>query len=80
MLNADLVEPVVRGMAHHAKKMGASTVMRVRFMVGMMTGFEEESFKNTFSILAKNTLLEGAELEVSFYPGNGIEILSFDID
>ena len=53
MLNADLVEPVVRGMAHHANTMGASKVMRVRFMVGMMTGFEEESFKNTFSILAK---------------------------
>ena len=80
MPGADLVEPVVRGMAHHARRMGASTVMRVRLMVGMLTGFEEESFKNTFSTLAKGTLLEGAEVEVSFYPGKGIEILSFDID
>ena len=75
-----MIEQAIREMAYHAKKLGATAVTKVRLMVGSMTGFEEESFATTFSVLATDTLLDGAELEVSFYPGSRIEVLSFDID
>jgi hypothetical protein len=31
-------------------------------------------------MLAKDTLLEKADLELTFFPGTQIEVLSFDID
>jgi len=36
--------------------------------------------KATFSMLAKDTLLEKADLEISFFPGTQVEVISFDID
>jgi len=45
-----------------------------------LTGVKEESFKETFAVLAKGTLLEGTELELTFFPGTKVEVVSFDID
>jgi hydrogenase nickel incorporation protein HypA/HybF len=77
---ADLIEPVIEGIAAHAQREGAKKVMKVRLMVGELAEVKEESFKETFSVLAKGTLLEGAELELTFFPGTRIEVSSFDID
>jgi Zn finger protein HypA/HybF involved in hydrogenase expression len=45
-----------------------------------LTGVKEDSFKATFAMLAEGTLLETADLEVTFFPGTQIEVASFDID
>jgi hydrogenase nickel incorporation protein HypA/HybF len=75
-----LIEPVIEGIAAHAQREGAKKVLKVRLMVGEGAGVKEESLKETFSVLAKGTLLEGAELELTFFPGTRIEVSSFDID
>ena len=54
--------------------------MLFRSRVGNLTGASEESCKATFSILVQGTILEKAELDVSVFPGNTIEVISFDID
>ena len=80
MHETHLIEPIVQGISEHAQKEGAKTVSKIRLMVGDLTGVKEDSFKATFSVLAKGTLLEKAELELTFFPGTKIEVTSFDID
>lgn len=80
MHETHLIQPIIDGIADHAQKEGAQTVLKVRLRVGDLTGVKEESFKETFSLLAKDTLLEKAELELTFFPGSQIEVISFDID
>jgi len=48
--------------------------------VGEFTGAKEESFRETFNVLAKGTVLEGAELEITFFQATRVEVVSFDID
>ena len=80
MHETHLIEPIIKGISEHAQEEGAVTVTRIRIKVGMLTGVSEESFKETFSVLAKGTILEGASLELTFFPGSIIQVLSFDVD
>jgi hydrogenase nickel incorporation protein HypA/HybF len=80
MHETHLIQPIIEGIAAHAEREGAQKVLKVRLRIGELTGVKEESFKATFEILAQGTLLEGAELELSFFPSAQVEVLSFDID
>jgi len=80
MHETHLIEPVIKGISEHAKKEGAKTVSRVRLKIGEFTGVKEDSFKETFSVLAKGSMLENAELELTFFPGSRIEVISFDVE
>lgn len=80
MHESHLIEPIIKGISEHAKKEGAKSVTKVRLKVGELTGVKESSFKETFSILAKGTVLENADLELTFFPGTRIEVISFDIE
>jgi len=79
MHETHLIQPIIDGIAEHAKKEGAKSVSKVRLKVGEFTGAKEASFKETFSTLAKGTILEGSELELTFFPGSRVEVISFDI-
>lgn len=79
MHETHLIQPIIDGIAEHAKKEGAEAVSKVRLKVGTFTGAGETSFKETFLTLAKGTILEGAELELTFFPGSRVEVISFDI-
>ena len=48
--------------------------------MGAFTGVKEDSFKQTFAVLAKGTRLENAQLEITFFPGSRIEVISFDVE
>ena len=80
MHETHLIEPVIKGISEHAAKEGAKAVSKVRLKVGDLTCVKEESFRETFSVLAKGTILEKAELEISFFPGSRIEVVSFDVE
>jgi len=80
MHETHLIEPVIKGVSQHAKEEGAETVTRIRIKVGALTGVNEESFKETFKVLAKGTIVEGAALELTFFPGSIIQVLSFDVE
>lgn len=80
MHESHLIEPIIKGISEHAQKEGAKTVTRVRLKIGQLTGVKEESFKETFSLLSKDTMLSNAELEITFFPGTRIEVLSFDVE
>ena len=80
MHETHLIEPIIAGISTHARQEGAEAVLKVRLRVGQLTGVTEHSFRTTFSMLAEGTLLEDAEVELSFFPGNQIEVISFDID
>ncbi|MCM8776045.1 MAG: hydrogenase maturation nickel metallochaperone HypA [Candidatus Omnitrophica bacterium] len=80
MHETHLIEPVIRGICEHAKREGAKSVSKIRLKVGEFTGSKETSFRETFRVLAKGTLLENAQLELTFYPGSIVQVLSFDID
>ncbi|MFH1868195.1 MAG: hydrogenase maturation nickel metallochaperone HypA [Candidatus Omnitrophota bacterium] len=80
MHESHLIEPIIKGISDHAQKEGAKVVTRVRLKIGQLTGVKEDSFRETFSLLAKETMLSGAELEINFFPGTRIEVLSFDVE
>ena len=80
MHETHLIQPIIKGISEHAKDEGAKAVSKVRLKVGEFTGVKEDSFKETFSVLAKGTILEDAELELTFFPGSRIEIVSFDVE
>lgn len=80
MHESHLIEPLIKGISEHAQKEGAKSVSKVRLKVGALTGVKADTFKETFSVLAKGTMLEGAGLELTFFPGSRIEVISFDVE
>jgi Zn finger protein HypA/HybF involved in hydrogenase expression len=80
MHETHLIEPIIKGICQHALAEGAKTVTKVHIKVGVLTGVKEESFKETFQLLAKGTMLEKAEINLTFFPGTIIQVLSFDVD
>ena len=73
MHETHLIEPIIQGIAAHAQREGAQTVLKVRLKVGDLTGVSEESFRNTFSMLAKDTLLEKADLDGMINLGRSVD-------
>ncbi|HOW35004.1 MAG TPA: hydrogenase/urease maturation nickel metallochaperone HypA [Candidatus Omnitrophota bacterium] len=80
MHETHMIQPIIDGITEHAKKEGAKKVTKVVVKVGQYTGVMEGSFKETFSILAKGTMLEGAKIEVVMFPGWRVELVSFDVE
>jgi len=80
MHETHLIEPIIKGISRHAAEEGATVVSKVHLKVGQFTGAREESFKETFAVLAQGTPLEKARLELTFFPGFRVEVLSFDIE
>ena len=80
MHETHLIEPIIKGISEHAKKEGAKRVSKVRVKIGEFTGIKEDSFRETFRVLARGTLLEGAKLEVNFFLASRIEVVSFDVE
>lgn len=80
MHESHLIEPIIKGISKHAKEEGAKTVTKVRLKIGALTAVTEDSFRETFSVLAKGTMLETANLELTFFPGSRIEVISFDVE
>lgn len=80
MHETHLIKPIIEGINQHAQKEKAKVVTTIRLKVGQLTGIKEESFRETFSVLAKGTLLEKAALEIVFHPGTIVQVLSFDIE
>ena len=80
MHETHLIEPIIKGISEHAGKEGAKSVNKVRLKIGDLTCVKEDSFREIFGVLAKGTILEGADLEITFFPGSRIEVLSFDIE
>ena len=80
MHESHLIEPIIKGISEHARKEGGKKVTKVRLKIGQLTGVKEDSFKETFNMLAKATMLEGSELVINFFPGTRIEVVSFDVE
>lgn len=80
MHETHLIEPIIKGISQHAQKEGARSVTKVRLKIGELTGVKEDTFRETFLVLAKATMLENAELELTFFPGTRIEVISFDVE
>ena len=80
MHESHLIEPIIKGISEHAQKEGAKKVTKVKIKVGDLNCVKEESFKETFGVLAKGTALEGAELEITIFPGSVVQVLSFDVE
>ncbi|MFH1360630.1 MAG: hydrogenase maturation nickel metallochaperone HypA [Candidatus Omnitrophota bacterium] len=80
MHETHLIEPIIKGISQHAEKENALKVTKVKLRVGQLIGTTEDSFKETFALLAKGTKCEGAEVEITFFPGSTVKVISFDVD
>jgi len=80
MHETHLIEPIIKGISEHVKKEGGKKVSKVRLKIGEFTGIKEDSFRETFALLSKGTMLDKADLEITFFLSSRIEVVSFDID
>lgn len=80
MHETHMIEPIIKNIEEHAKKEGALKVNKVRVKIGEFTGIKEDSFRETFKVLAKGTILEDADLEINFFLAERIEVVSFDVE
>ena len=80
MHETHMIEPIIKGIEEHAKREGGKKISKVHLKIGIYTGIKEESFKETFNVLAKGTLLEGAVLKLNSFPAFRIEVVSFDME
>ena len=80
MHETHLLQPIIKGISEHASQEGAKTVSKVHLKVGQFIGVKSDSLKETFSVLAKGTMLQDATLELTFFPGSKIEVISFDVE
>jgi Zn finger protein HypA/HybF involved in hydrogenase expression len=80
MHEARLLAPVLKGIEEHARKEGAKAVRTVRLKIGQRLKLEEPLVRKEFISLTKGTVLEGARLELIYFPAYRIEVVSFDID
>jgi len=80
MHETHIIEPIIKGVAEHAEREGAKQVKKVHIKIGILTGVTEDSFRQTFSVLSKNTILDGADLEITMFPGSIVQVLSFDVE
>ena len=53
---------------------------KIHIKIGELNGIKEDSFRETFKILAEGTPCAKAELELTFFPGTVIQVLSFDVE
>lgn len=80
MHETHIIKPIISGISEHAQKEGAKKVSRIHIKIGELKGIKEESFRETFKLLAEGTACEGAELELTFFPGTIVQVLSFDVE
>jgi len=80
MHETHLIEPVIKGISEHAGKEGAKSVTKVRLKVGEFLGVKEDSFRETFKVLSRGTILENADVEITFFLASRVEVVSFDIE
>jgi len=80
MHETHVIKPIITGISEHAKKEGGTKVSKVCLKIGEYMGIKEDSFRETFSMLAKDTICEDCELEVTFFPASRVEVVSFDMD
>ena len=78
--NIDALIKKAKYIKEQTKKENAKSVTKVHLKIGQLIGVKEDSFKETFSVLAKGTMLEKAKLELTFFPGTRIEVVSFDVE
>ena len=75
-----LIEPIIKSISEHAQKEGAKIVTKVHLKLGQFTGAKEDSFRETFGVLSKGTILENARLELTSFPCSHVQVLSFDFE
>jgi hydrogenase nickel incorporation protein HypA/HybF len=80
MHETHIIKPIIDGITEHAKEEGATKVTSVKLKVGELTCTKEDSFRETFKMLSKGTVLEDAELEITMFPGTIVQVLAFDIE
>ncbi len=80
MHESHLIEPIIKGISEHAQKEGAKKVTKIKIKIGDLNCIKEESFKETFGVLAKGTILENAELDIILFPGSVVQVISFDVE
>ena len=80
MHETHLIKPLIEGIEKHAKEEGGKVVTNVKIKVGNLTCTKEDSFRETFNVLAKGTMLENAKLEITMFPGTIVQVISFDVE
>ena len=66
-----MTSSIVKLVLEEAEKCGAKKVLEVRMIIGKLTFLAIEQIRFSYSILVKNTILEGSKLKIEQREGSG---------
>lgn len=69
MHEMSLCESLLKVMEQEARRQDFHKVLRVRLQIGALAGVEVEALRFGFEVVTRESLAEGAALEVSHQPG-----------
>jgi hydrogenase nickel incorporation protein HypA/HybF len=58
----------------------AIAIRRLKILIGDQSGVDKEAFRFAFPEVARNTILEKAQLEIQTSPGREFQFLSIEIE
>jgi hydrogenase nickel incorporation protein HypA/HybF len=72
MHEISLIESVVAIVEDERRKQGFSRVRAIRLAVGMLGHAEPDALRFCFDAVARGTIADGARLEITMVPGEGV--------
>ncbi len=80
MHESGLVEELIEEIGRVARDNGGARVSRVEIGVGELAGFTHEHFEEHFRAASRNTLADGAVLEIHTREGDALTLEGLDIE
>lgn len=80
MHESGLVEELIEELGRVARENGGGRVSRVQVGVGELAGFTHEHFEEHFRHASRNTLADGAILDIQTREGDTLTLESIDIE
>ncbi|MCD5390530.1 hydrogenase maturation nickel metallochaperone HypA [candidate division NPL-UPA2 bacterium] len=69
-----IAQSILKGVLEKAKEHRANEITLINVKVGQMKKVSDSSLQEAFSLIARGTLAEGAELRIELVPGDGLSV------
>lgn len=75
-----IAQSILKGVLEKAKEHRANEITLISVKVGQMKMVSDGSLQEAFSLIAKGTLAEGAELRIEFVPGDELTVENMEAE
>jgi len=80
MHELSIAEELLQIITNKASQVGISKIEQINLKIGEFSGILPDALIFAFELLSKDTMMEGARIEIEHSPGNELQVLSFEGD